>query len=172
VKARKGALDLEGESPAPEQVERTHEASLIHGILVVARAQARADIEAASERSKVVKAGRGLGVLTEQALVASFLVFDTVGTPNEPISERAMARAIADAAAAAGITSADNPLDPESSSVKRVARAAFKAAALVKERDAKRLEVRWSPTVGQFDGLVKLGPGCCQAANLIMLPTP
>jgi hypothetical protein len=32
--------------------------------------------------------------------------------------------------------------------------------------------VRWSPTVGQFDGLVKLGPGCCQAANLIMLPTP
>jgi hypothetical protein len=36
--------------------------------------------------------------------------------------------------------------------------------------DERRL-VRWSPTVGQFDGLVKLGPGCRQAANLIMSPT-
>jgi hypothetical protein len=34
------------------------------------------------------------------------------------------------------------------------------------------VQLRWSSTVGQFDGLVKLGPGCCQAANLIMLPTP
>jgi hypothetical protein len=36
----------------------------------------------------------------------------------------------------------------------------------------RQVTLRWSPTVGQFDGLVKLGPGCCQAANLIMLPTP
>ena len=32
--------------------------------------------------------------------------------------------------------------------------------------------VRWPPTVGQFDGLVKLGPGCFQAANLVASSAP
>jgi len=32
--------------------------------------------------------------------------------------------------------------------------------------------LRWTHPVGQFDGLVKLGPGYCQAANLINSPTP
>ena len=35
------------------------------------------------------------------------------------------------------------------------------------QRDHARY-LRWSPSVGQFDGLVKLGPGCRQAANLIV----
>ena len=34
------------------------------------------------------------------------------------------------------------------------------------------IHLRWPPTVGQFDGLDKLGPGCRQAANLIISPTP
>ena len=33
-------------------------------------------------------------------------------------------------------------------------------------------QLRWSPLVGQFDGLVKLGPGCCQAANLVVSSAP
>lgn len=32
--------------------------------------------------------------------------------------------------------------------------------------------LRWSRSVGQFDGLVKLGPGYRQAANLINSPIP
>jgi hypothetical protein len=32
--------------------------------------------------------------------------------------------------------------------------------------------LRWPPSVGQFDGLVKLGPGCRQAANSCMSPAP
>jgi len=33
-------------------------------------------------------------------------------------------------------------------------------------------QMRWSRSVGQFDGLVKLGPGYRQAANLINSPIP
>jgi hypothetical protein len=33
-------------------------------------------------------------------------------------------------------------------------------------------EVRWPPSVGQFDGLDKLGPGSCQAANLVISSAP
>jgi hypothetical protein len=36
----------------------------------------------------------------------------------------------------------------------------------------KQVRLRWSPAVGQFDGLDKLGPGCPQAANLVMSPAP
>ena len=32
--------------------------------------------------------------------------------------------------------------------------------------------LRWSRPVGQFGGRVKLGPGCCQAANLSVIPAP
>ncbi len=34
------------------------------------------------------------------------------------------------------------------------------------------LHVRWSPTVGQFGGLDKLGPDCCQAAKFSTSPPP
>jgi hypothetical protein len=144
----RGALEVAAESAAPEYVEQSRLPDILKGVLIVAEAKSRAYVGVAIEQAEAARAAdgrqkpskepRGLGELTEQAFEAAFLAFnDHVGTAKEPTTTRAWARAIADAAAAAGITPEGNALNPDSQSVRQPAEILRRAAARLRGRDAK-----------------------------------
>jgi hypothetical protein len=153
--ARKSAIPVTEEQTAEWQAERQAQfqaeadestQAFLQAVLKTAREQARQEAAAAVLAAKPVKGeaagpsrkSRGLGQATVQALTAAIvLVADRYGRDDFPGRQATMARAIADTAAATGITAAEAPLKHTSSQVKDVAAAVLHAVRLMDEREAR-----------------------------------
>jgi hypothetical protein len=124
-------------------MEKARDEGLVRGAVEIAVARAKAEIYASIDVGQQAqpgneanrREGRALGAITQNALIAAFIVVaDTIGTSEFPTVVLGMAKAIARMAEKLGFT---EPLDPKSSSVKRVAKLAMEAARKMDARDSK-----------------------------------
>lgn len=130
-KARRGRVQ-----EAAEKERRIIETAASIGAARAAGERMAEAVEPSTTAVADPREGRSLGTGTQQALIAAFIVFaDTLGSSKFPASSGEMARAIVDTAKGLNL---GKPLDPRSSSVKRVAKMALDAKRLSDQKDNKR----------------------------------